>query len=98
MGMKSNETGTGQSTLIKPRGAESTEQPNFQTASVNNAFQRADGNWFVAVHGHNHLPPIGMAPFLMTSRLTNQHEAVLSQHLDNFLGVAKLGGDGSRHG
>jgi hypothetical protein len=42
----------------------------------------------VAVHGHNHLAPIGVTPFLMTASLADQPEAVLPQDPDNFLGVA----------
>jgi len=66
----------------------SAEVFHVQAAAFNDAFQRADGNGFVAVHGHNHLPAIFMTPFLMAAGLCNQHEAMLAQNLDDFLRIA----------
>jgi len=40
------------------------------------------------MHGHDHLPPIGMTPFLMTASLADQKETVFSQHSDDFFAVA----------
>jgi hypothetical protein len=36
----------------------SAEVFHVQAAAFNDAFQRPDGNGFVSVHGHNHLPAI----------------------------------------
>jgi hypothetical protein len=56
----------------------SAEIFHVQAAAFDDAFQRADGNGFVAVHGHNHLSAIRMTPFLMAAGLSYQHKAVLA--------------------
>ena len=61
---------------------------HVQAAAFNDAFQRADGNGFVSVHGHNHLPAIYVTPFLMTAGLRHQFKAVPAQNFDDFLCVA----------
>jgi hypothetical protein len=72
------------------RNSESNSAKIFhvQAAAFDDAFHRSDGNGFAAVHGHDHLPPILVSPFLMAAGLCNQHKAVLAQNLDDFLGVA----------
>lgn len=66
----------------------SAEVFHVQAAAFNDAFQRADGNGFVSMHGHNHLPAIFMTPFLMAAGLRHQFKAVPAQNLDDFPGVA----------
>jgi hypothetical protein len=51
-------------------------------------FQRANRNWFAAVHGHDYLPPVFVPPFLVAARLGDAHEAVPAQNFDHFIGVA----------
>jgi hypothetical protein len=53
-----------------------------------NAFQRADGNGFAAVHSHNYLPSAGMTPFLVAAGLPHQFKAMLAQNFDDFFRVA----------
>ena len=42
---------------------------HVQAAAFNDAFERAEGNGFAAVHGHNHLPAILVPPFLVAAGL-----------------------------
>ena len=74
----------------------SAEVFHVQAAALDDAFQRADGNGFASVHGHNHLPAISMTPFLMAAGLRHQFKAVLAQNFDDFLGVANW--ESSAHG
>ncbi len=71
-----------------PRRNRSTKLVHAQAASLNDAFECADGNGFVAVHGHDHLPPIGVTPFLVASFLADLREAVASENSDDVLGAA----------
>lgn len=61
---------------------------HVQATAFNDAFQRADRDGFVSVHGDNDLPAVLMAPFLVTAGLSNELKAVLAQNLDDFLRVA----------
>jgi hypothetical protein len=65
----------------------SAEFFHAQAAAFDDAFQRADGDGFVSVHGHDHLPAIGMTPFLMAAGLRHQSKAVPAQNFDNCFGV-----------
>ena len=56
-----------------------------QSTSLDDAFECADRNWFVPVNGHDHLPAVRIAPFLMTTFLAHLREAVLPQDSNNFL-------------
>jgi hypothetical protein len=47
----------------------STKIFDVQTAAFDDAFERADGDGFVAVCGHDNLASIGMTPFLVTALL-----------------------------
>jgi hypothetical protein len=47
-----------------------------QATAFDDAFQRADGNRFIAMHGNNDLPSIFMAPFLMTARLGDANKTM----------------------
>ena len=58
-----------------------------QSASLDDALERADGDGSVAVHGHNDLPAIGVTPFLVAAFLADHRKAVLSQDTNNFPGV-----------
>ena len=40
------------------------------------------------MHGHDHLPAVFVAPFLMAPGLRHQREAMFSQDSDNFFGAA----------
>jgi hypothetical protein len=71
-----------------PRLPCSTEVPHTQAAAFNDALERADGDGFIAVHRYDHLPAIGVTPFLMTAFLAYHREAVSAQDSNNFLGVA----------
>src|SRR5207237_3386847 len=50
-----------------------------QSTSLDDAFERADRDRFVAVHGDNYLPAVRMAPFLMTAFLAHLAEALFAQ-------------------
>lgn len=54
-----------------------------QSAAVNNAFQRANGNGFAGVHCHDHLAAILVPPFLVAAGLGNHHKTILAQNFDN---------------
>src|SRR5277367_5353620 len=71
-----------------PSSAASTKIFHVQAAAFNDAFQRADGNGFAAVHGHNHLPSVFVTPFLVAAGLPHQFKAMLAQNFDDFLRVA----------
>jgi len=55
---------------------------------LDDAFERADGDGFVPVHGHDDLPPVGMTPFQVTALLSYQSEAVFPQNCDHLLSGA----------
>ncbi len=59
-----------------------------QSASVDDAFERADRNRFVAVHGDNYLPAVRMPPFLMTAFLAYLAEAVFGRDSNNVFSTA----------
>ena len=61
---------------------------NLQTASFDDALERANWDGLVAMHRHDHLPPVCVPPLLMTPGLGNQGEAVSAQHLHNLLRIA----------
>lgn len=71
-----------------PQPARSPKFFHAQSAAFHDALERADGNRFVAVHRHDHLPAIGMPPFLMTAFLAHLQEPVLAENPNHFLGVA----------
>ena len=66
----------------------SAELFHVQAAAFDDAFQRADGDGFAAVHGHNQLTAIFVTLFLMAAGLRHQLKAVPAQNLDDFPGVA----------
>jgi len=39
------------------------------------------------VHGDNHLPAIGVTPFLMTAFLAGKDKSISIQYADNILGI-----------
>jgi hypothetical protein len=47
-----------------------SEVINIEATSFDNALDGSPRDRFVAVHGDDHLPAIGMTPFLMTALLT----------------------------
>src|SRR5712692_1009770 len=59
-----------------------------QFRALNNALQRADGNWFAAVVCDDHLATIRMSPFLMTAFLSNLDEVVAPQNTNDIVRVA----------
>ena len=59
-----------------------------QTTSFDDALERPNGDEFVAVHGYDHLPAIGVSPFLVAAFLADHCKAVLAEDSDNFLAVA----------
>lgn len=65
----------------------SAEVLHTQTASFDDTFECADGDGFVAVHGHDHLPAIGVTPFLTAAFLADHCNAMPAQDTNNFLGV-----------
>jgi hypothetical protein len=60
-----------------------------QSASFDDAFERADWNQLVAVLGDDYLPTVGVALFLVTAVLTYLTEAVFAQDSNNVFGAAK---------
>src|SRR5664280_426762 len=71
-----------------PRRLRSTEIIRRQAAPFNDALEGADGDGFVAVHGHDHLPAVGMAPFLMASLLADHDESMAAQDSNDIFGAA----------
>jgi hypothetical protein len=71
-----------------PRLARLPEVIHRQTAAVDNAFERADGDGFVAVLGYDHLPAIGVTPFLVTAFLAHHAESMAAQDPNNIFGTA----------
>ncbi len=59
-----------------------------QPASFDDAFQRADGDGFVAVHGDDDLAATRMTPLLMAAFLANHRKAVLAENSNGFFGAA----------
>lgn len=47
-----------------------------QAAALGDAFEGTDGDGFASVHGHDHLPAIGVTPFLVAAFLADHVEAV----------------------
>ena len=62
----------------------STKSLYVQAAAFNNAFQSANGNAFVAVHGHDHLAAVFVTPFLVAARLGDHRKTMLAQNFDDF--------------
>ena len=61
---------------------------HIQAAAFDDAFQCANRNRFIAVHGHDDLATILVSPFLMAAGLSNAEKAMSPQNLDDFFGVA----------
>jgi hypothetical protein len=51
-------------------GGLTTEVINIKAASIDNALEGSPRDRFVPVDGDDHLPAIGITPFLMTALLT----------------------------
>ena len=71
-----------------PRLSRLAEVIHLQPASFDDALERADGNRFTAMHRHDHLPSVGMTPFLMTAFLADHAEAVPAQDSNDIFGAA----------
>ncbi len=74
-------------------GARSPEIFHRQSASLHDALERAEGNRFAAVHGHNDLAAVGVTPLLMAALLAHQQKTVPAQDPDDIPGIA----DGEMH-
>jgi len=59
-----------------------------QTASLDYALQCAYGDGFAAVHGQNHLPAVGVAPFLMAAFLADHDKSMAVQNPNDIFGAA----------
>ena len=77
-----------QNFIYCPHRVRSPEVVRTQPASLDDAFECADGNGFVAVDRHDHLPAVGMTPFLMAAFLADRHKSMPAKDSDNFPGVA----------
>ena len=61
---------------------------HVQAAAFNDAFERADGNGFAAVHGYDCLPSIDMTPLLMATLLAHERKTVFTENADDIVSVA----------
>ena len=57
---------------------------HIDAAAFDDAFQRAEGDGFAAVHGDDDLMPIGVPPFLMAALLRDQGKAVAAENAGDF--------------
>ncbi len=58
-----------------------------QSAALDDALEGADRDRLASVHGHDDPPPVGMAPFLVTTALAHTREAMLPENPDDIIGV-----------
>jgi hypothetical protein len=60
---------------------------NLEATAFDDALEGSRGDRLVPVYGDNHLPAIGMTPFLMTAFLTGKDKSMSIQYADNILGI-----------
>lgn len=65
-----------------------TEFLHAQSTSLDDALEGADGDGFAPVVGHDHLPAIGVPPFLVAALLADLLEAVSTEHPNDVPGAA----------
>ena len=61
-----------------------TKYIHVEATAFDDVLERANRDWFAAVIGDYHLPPVRMSPFLMTAALAGESESVLLEDFRDF--------------